>query len=73
MAESNVMGTYKFPPNVFDKILDNFSQAVQDGKYHKLDYVFWRKLKTSKNSVRIVVKSDLNGKIFFEVFPDTYI
>ena len=73
MAESNVMGTYKFPPNVFDKILDNFSQAVQDNKYHKLDYVFWRKLKTSKNSVRIVVKSDLNGKIFFEVFPDTYI
>lgn len=73
MAESNVMGTYKFPPNIFDKILDKFSQAVQDNKYHKLDYVFWRKLKTSKNSVRIVVKSDLNGKIFFEVFPDTYI
>lgn len=73
MAESNVMGTYKFPPNVFDKILDIFSQAVQDNKYQKLDYVFWRKLKTSKNSVRIVVKSDLNGKIFFEVFPDTYI
>lgn len=73
MAESNVMGTYKFPPNVFDKVLDKFSQAVQEGKYHKLDYVFWRKLKTSKNSVRIVVKSDLNGKIFFEVFPDTYI
>ena len=38
-----------------------------------VDYVFWRKLKTSKNSVRIVVKSDFNGKIFFEVFPDTYI
>lgn len=73
MAESNVMGTYKFPPNVFNKILDNFSQAVQDGKYYKLDYVFWRKLKTTKNSVRIVVKSDLNGKIFFDIFPDTYI
>lgn len=73
MAETNVMGIYKFPPNVFDKVLDKFSQAVQDGKYHKLDYVFWRKLKTTKNSVRIVVKSDLNGKIFFEVFPDTYI
>lgn len=73
MAESNVMGTYKFPPNVFDKVLDKFSQAVQDGKYHKLDYVFWRKLKTTKNSVRIVVKSDLNGKIFFDIFPDTYI
>lgn len=73
MAESNVMGTYKFPPNVFDKILDNFRQAVQDNKYYKLDYVFWHKLKTSKNSVRIVVKSDLNGKIFFDVFPDTYI
>lgn len=73
MAETNVMGTYKFPPNVFDKVLDKFSQAVQDGKYHKLDYVFWRKLKITKNSVRIVVKSDLNGKIFFEVFPDTYI
>ena len=73
MAESNVIGTYKFPPNVFDKILDNFSQAVQDNKYHKLDYVFWRKLKTSKNSIRIVVKSDLNGKIFFDIFPDTYI
>lgn len=73
MAETNVMGIFEFPPNIFDKILDNFSQAVQDNKYHKLDYVFWRKLKTSKNSVRIVVKSDLNGKIFFEVFPDTYI
>lgn len=73
MAESNVMGTYKFPPNVFDKVLDKFSQAIQDGKYHKLDYVFWRKLKTTKNSVRIVVKSDLNGKIFFDIFPDTYI
>jgi hypothetical protein len=73
MAETNVMGTYKFPPNVFDKILDNFSQAVQDNKYHKLDYVFWRKLKTSKNSVRIVVKIGLNGQIFFDVFPDTYI
>lgn len=73
MAESNVMGTYKFPPNVFDKVLDKFSQAVQNGKYHKLDYVFWRKLKTTKNSVRIVVKSDLNGKIFFDIFPDTYI
>ena len=73
MAETNVMGTYKFPPNIFDKILDKFSQAVQDGKYHKLDYVFWRKLKTSKNSIRIVVKTDLNGKIFFDIFPDTYI
>lgn len=73
MAESNVLGTYKFPPNVFDKVLDKFSQAVQDGKYYKLDYVFWRKLKTTKNSVRIVVKSDLNGKIFFDIFPDTYI
>ena len=73
MAESNVMGTYKFPPNVFDKVLDKFNQAVQDGKYHKLDYVFWRKLKTTKNSVRIVIKSDLNGKIFFDIFPDTYI
>ena len=71
MAESNVMGTYKFPPNVFDKVLDQFSQAVQDGKYHKLDYVFWRKLKTTKNSVRIVVKSDLNGKIFFDIFPSS--
>ena len=73
MAETNVMGTYRFPPNVFNKILDNFSQAVQDNKYHKLDYVFWRKLKTSKNSIRIVVKTDLNGKIFFDIFPDTYI
>ena len=73
MAELNVIGTYRFPPNVFNKILDNFSQAVQDNKYHKLDYVFWRKLKTSKNSIRIVVKSDLNGKIFFDIFPDTYI
>ena len=73
MAETNVMGIFEFPPNIFDKILDRFSQAVQDGKYHKLDYVFWRKLKTTKNSVRIVVKSDLNGKIFFDIFPDTYI
>ena len=73
MAESNIMGTYQFPPNVFNKILDRFSQAVQDNKYQKLDYVFWRKLKTSKNSIRIVVKTDLNGKIFFDIFPDTYI
>ena len=73
MAESNVIGTYQFPPNVFNKILDNFSQAVQDNKYHKFDYVSWRKLKTSKNSIRIVVKTDLNGKIFFDIFPDTYI
>lgn len=73
MAESNVMGIFEFPSNVFNKVLDNFSQAVQDGKYHKLDYVFWRKLKTTKNSVRIVVKSDLSGKIFFDIFPDTYI
>ena len=73
MAETNVMGIFEFPSNVFDKVLDKFSQAVQDGKYHKLDYVFWRKLKTTKNSVRIVVKSDLNGKIFFDIFPDTYI
>lgn len=72
MAESNVMGTYEFPSNIFDKILDNFSQAVQDNKYCKLDYVFWRKLKT--NSVkRIDIKSDLNGKIFFDIFPDAYI
>ena len=73
MAESNVIGTYQFPSNIFNKILDRFSQAVQDNKYQKLDYVFWRKLKTSKNSIRIVVKTDLNGKIFFDIFPDTYI
>lgn len=73
MAETNVIGIFEFPHNIFDKILDRFSQAVQDNKYHKLDYVFWRKLKTSKNSVRIVVKSDLNDKIFFDIFPDTYI
>lgn len=34
---------------------------------------FWRKLKTSKNKVRIVVKSDLNGKLFFDIYPDVYI
>lgn len=45
MAETNVMGIFEFPPNIFDKILDRFSQAVQDNKYQKLDYVFWRKLK----------------------------
>lgn len=73
MAGTNVMGIFEFPPNIFDKILDRFSQVVQDNKYHKLDYVFWRKLKTSKNSIRIVVKTDLNGKIFFDIFPDTYI
>lgn len=66
------MGIFEFPPNVFDKILDRFSQAVQDNKYQKLDYVFWRKLKTSKNKVRIVVKSDLNDKIFFDIYPDVY-
>lgn len=73
MAETNVMGIFEFPPNVFDKILDRFSQAVQDNKYQKFDYVFWRKLKTSKNMVRIVVKSDLNGKLFFDIYPDVYI
>lgn len=70
MAETNVMGIFEFPPNIFDKILDRFSQAVQDNKYQKLDYVFWRKLKTSKNKVRIVVESDLNDKIFFNIYPD---
>ena len=73
MAGTNVMGIFEFPPNIFNKILDRFSQAVQDNKYQKLDYVFWRKLKTSKNKARIVVKSDLNDKIFFDIFPDTYI
>lgn len=73
MAGTNVMGIFEFPPNIFDKILDRFSQAVQDNKYQKLDYVFWRKLKTSKNKVRIVVKSDLNDKIFFDIYPDVYI
>ena len=72
MAETNVMGIFEFPPNIFDKILDRFSQAVQDNKYQKLDYVFWRKLKTSKNMVRIVIKSDLNGKLFFDIYPDVY-
>lgn len=72
MAGTNVMGIFEFPPNIFDKILDRFSQAVQDNKYQKLDYVFWRKLKTSKNKVRIVVKSDLNDKIFFDIYPDVY-
>lgn len=72
MAEINVMGIFEFPPNIFDKILDRFSQAVQDNKYQKLDYVFWRKLKTSKNKIRIVIKSDLNGKLFFVIYPDVY-
>lgn len=72
MAGTNVIGIFEFPPNIFDKILDRFSQAVQDNKYQKLDYVFWRKLKTSKNKVRIVVKSDLNDKIFFDIYPDVY-
>lgn len=72
MVETNVMGIFEFPSNVFDKILDRFSQVVQDNKYQKLDYVFWRKLKTSKNMVRIVVKSDLNGKLFFDIYPDVY-
>ena len=73
MAETNVIGIFEFPHNIFDKILDRFSQAVQDNKYQKLNYVFWRKLKASKNKVRIVVKFDLNDKIFFDIFPDTYI
>ena len=73
MAETNVIGIFEFPHNIFDKILDRFSQAVQDNKYQKLDYVFWRKLKTSKNKVRIVVKSDLNDKISFDIYPDVYI
>lgn len=73
MAETNVMGIFEFPPNIFDKILDRFSQAVQDNKYQKLDYVFWRKLKTSKNKVRIVAKYDLKGKLFFDIYPDVYI
>lgn len=73
MAGTNVMGIFEFPPNIFDKILDKFNQAVQDNKYQKLNYVFWRKLKTTKNSVRIVVQSYLNGKLFFDIYPDTYI
>lgn len=73
MAETNVIGIFEFPHNIFDKILDKFSQAVQDNKYQKLNYVFWRKLKTTKNSVRIVVQSYLNGKLFFDIYPDTYI
>lgn len=72
MAGTNVMGIFEFPHNIFDKILDKFSQAVQDNKYQKLNYVFWRKLKTSKNKVRIVV-NDLNDRIFFDIYPDTYI
>lgn len=72
MAGTNVMGIFEFQHNIFDKILDKFSQAVQDNKYQKLDYVFWRKLKTSKNNVRIVVKSDFNDKIFFDIYPDVY-
>ncbi len=72
MAGTNVMGIFEFSHNIFDKILDRFSQAVQDNKYQKIDYVFWRKLKTSKNKVRIVVKSDLNDKIFFDIYPDVY-
>lgn len=72
MAETNVIGIFEFPHNIFDKILDRFSQAVQDNKYQKIDYVFWRKLKTSKNKVRIVVKFDLIGKIFFDIYPDVY-
>ena len=72
MAGTNVMGIFEFQHNIFDKILDKFSQAVQDNKYQKLDYVFWRKLKASKNKVRIVVKSDLNDKIFFDIYPDVY-
>lgn len=72
MAETNVIGIFEFSHNIFDKILDRFSQAVQDNKYQKLDYVFWRKLKTSKNKVRIVVKSDFNDKIFFDIYPDVY-
>lgn len=72
MAGTNVMGIFEFPHNIFDKILDKFSQAVQDNKYQKLNYVFWRKLKTSKNKVRIIV-NDLNDKIFFDIYPDTYI
>lgn len=72
MAETNVIGIFEFPSNIFDKILDRFSQAVQDNKYQKLDYVFWRKLKTSKNKIRIVVKSDINDKIFFDIYPDVY-
>lgn len=72
MAGTNVMGIFEFPSNIFDKILDRFSQAVKDNKYQKLDYVFWRKLKNSKNKVKIVVKSDLNDKIFFDIYPDVY-
>lgn len=72
MAGTNVIGIFEFPSNIFDKILDRFSQAVRDNKYQKLDYVFWRKLKTSKNKVRIVVKSDLNDKVFFDIYPDVY-
>lgn len=72
MAEPNLMGIYKFPVETFEKLLEDFSQAVTNNKYYKLNYSYWRKLKTSNNSVKITIKLDLAGKFYFTIYPNVY-
>lgn len=72
MAEPNLRGIYQFPPNAFDKILDDFNKAVVNCEYGKLEYTHWRKLRVSNHTVRIVIKTDLAGKFYFTIYPNTY-
>lgn len=72
MVETNVMGIYKFPVETFEKFLEDFNQAVTNNKYYKLNYNYWRKLKTSNNSIKITIKLDLAGKFYFTICPNAY-
>lgn len=72
MAEIDMMEVYQFSPNAFDKILEDFSRAVADGNYAKLNYSNWRRLKTSKWSIKIVIRIDLVGKFYFTIYPNAY-
>lgn len=72
MAETNMLEVYQFSPNAFDKILEDFSEAVADGNYAKLSYSNWRRLKTSKWSIKIIIRIDLVGKFYFTIYPNAY-
>ena len=64
------IGVYRFPPSKFSEILNDFSNAVKDECYDKIDYDVWRKLKTSNTSIRIVLQ-EKNG-LTFSIYPDYY-
>lgn len=72
MAETDMLEVYQFSPNAFDKILEDFSEAVADGNYAKLSYSNWRRLKTSKWSIKIIIRIDLVGKFYFTIYPNAY-